>query len=454
MAAQCRRRWEGCMKLVERLERAREQGQALLAANFYNSETLLSVLRAAKRTSSAVILQTSPSTIEYLGLGQAYAMARAASAELGVETYLHLDHANDLALVRRCLDLGYDSVMIDASEEPLDANIEKTKQVIAWARAEGKTVEAELGYVPKLGQKEVTAERFTTPKRPRASLLRLESTSWRWPSEARTASTRRPRASTSRGSPRSAKWSMRRSCCTAARGSARWISNRHQKWDHQNQLRHRNQRHLYASSQAIAGRKGRDRPAQELSARHGRRHRSGCREDDDLRDRVRRTMSPLGRLLALSDQEKSRRGVVHTPREIAQQPAIWQKILADLEASRDPMREKLRAMGSGQPSAPPVVLIGAGTSDHIGRAVAPLFARNGAVMRRLSPAPICSPTTMSSCRRSVPVLPSRFRARDRARSRSQFCSCSFASTPSLATWSSPATHRGRWRSSTESETTY
>jgi fructose-bisphosphate aldolase class II/tagatose 1,6-diphosphate aldolase GatY/KbaY len=150
------------MKLVERLKLAREKGQALLAANFYNAETLLSVLRAAQRTRSAVILQTSPSTIDYLGLGQAYAMARAASSELGVESYLHLDHANDLALVRRCIQLGYDSVMIDASEESFAANVEKTKQVIAWARAEGKTVEAELGYVPKLGQKEVTTDRFTT----------------------------------------------------------------------------------------------------------------------------------------------------------------------------------------------------------------------------------------------------------------------------------------------------
>ena len=151
------------MKLVERLRQAREKGQALLAANFYNSETLLSVLRAAKRTGSAVILQTSPSTIDYLGLGQAYAMGRAASRDLDVETYLHLDHATDLALIRRCIDLGYDSVMIDASEETLEANIEKTKQVVSWARAAGKTVEAELGYVPKLGQKEVTSDRFTTP---------------------------------------------------------------------------------------------------------------------------------------------------------------------------------------------------------------------------------------------------------------------------------------------------
>jgi fructose-bisphosphate aldolase class II/tagatose 1,6-diphosphate aldolase GatY/KbaY len=152
------------MKLVTRLEQARAKGHALLAANFYNAETLLAVLRAAERTSSAVILQTSPSTIDYLGLELAYAMARSASAELGIEAYLHLDHAGDLALVRRCLDIGYDSVMIDASEEPVAINIQKTREVVAWAHAAGKTVEAELGYVPKLGQVGVTADRFTTPE--------------------------------------------------------------------------------------------------------------------------------------------------------------------------------------------------------------------------------------------------------------------------------------------------
>lgn len=86
-------------------------------------------------------------------------------------------------------------------------------------------------------------------------------------------------------------------------------------------------------------------------------------------------MNPLGRLLGLAEQEKARRGVVHTPREIAQQPAIWPKILGDLEQTREPLRQKLAAMGVGPPGAPGVVLIGAGTSDHIGRAVAPLMAK-------------------------------------------------------------------------------
>jgi tagatose-6-phosphate ketose/aldose isomerase len=86
-------------------------------------------------------------------------------------------------------------------------------------------------------------------------------------------------------------------------------------------------------------------------------------------------MSPLGRLVGLADQEKVRRGIVHTPREIAQQPAVWRKILGDLERDREPMRKKLAGMGVGGASTPPVVLIGAGTSDHVGRAVAPLLAK-------------------------------------------------------------------------------
>jgi tagatose-6-phosphate ketose/aldose isomerase len=94
-------------------------------------------------------------------------------------------------------------------------------------------------------------------------------------------------------------------------------------------------------------------------------------------------MNPLERLLGLAEQEKSRRGVVHTPREIAQQPAVWRKILGDLEKAREPWRKKLIGMGVGQ--ATPVVLIGAGTSDHVGRAVAPLLAKKWSCDARAIP---------------------------------------------------------------------
>src|SRR5262249_35493596 len=71
------------MEVLRELERARRDGHAILAANFYNAETLLAVLRAARRTNSPVILQTSPATLDYLGVEQACAMACAAAHELG-----------------------------------------------------------------------------------------------------------------------------------------------------------------------------------------------------------------------------------------------------------------------------------------------------------------------------------------------------------------------------------
>jgi fructose-bisphosphate aldolase class II/tagatose 1,6-diphosphate aldolase GatY/KbaY len=172
------------MEVLRELERARRERYAVLAANFYNAETLLAVLRAAQRTKSAVILQTSPATLavlraaqrtksavilqtspatlEYLGVEQASAMACAAAHELGVRAYIHLDHASDVGLVRRCLAFGYDSVMLDASEEDFDTNVERTREVVALAHRSGKAVEAELGYVPKLGQSPASAGDFTS----------------------------------------------------------------------------------------------------------------------------------------------------------------------------------------------------------------------------------------------------------------------------------------------------
>jgi fructose-bisphosphate aldolase class II/tagatose 1,6-diphosphate aldolase GatY/KbaY len=149
---------------LESVRAHRDAGQALLAANFYNTETLLAVLRAARQTNAQIILQTSPSTLEYLGLELAAAMARAAAREQNVTAWLHLDHATDPELIRRCIAAGYDSVMIDASEEELETNVARTREIVALAHPAGVAVEAELGYVPKLGQAEAEETGLTTPE--------------------------------------------------------------------------------------------------------------------------------------------------------------------------------------------------------------------------------------------------------------------------------------------------
>lgn len=50
-------------------------------------------------------------------------------------------------IVKKCIDAGYDSVMIDVSEESLEENIRLTKQVIVYAKKNGVIVESEIGFV-------------------------------------------------------------------------------------------------------------------------------------------------------------------------------------------------------------------------------------------------------------------------------------------------------------------
>lgn len=140
------------MKLQEKLKYCQENKSALLATNFYNFETLRGVLEAAKATKSPIILQLTRSSIEYMGLENAMNMGRTGLKSYGVEGWIHLDHGDSVDLVKQCLDAGFDSVMFDGSELPIEQNIKLTKSVVKLAKAFDANVEAELGYIAKLGQ--------------------------------------------------------------------------------------------------------------------------------------------------------------------------------------------------------------------------------------------------------------------------------------------------------------
>lgn len=140
------------MRLQSKLIELANNGKAILAANFYNLETLASILEAARKENSPVILQLSEGSIQYIGASVAAQMARKASEIFGVETWLHLDHGKDQDIIKTCLDNGFDSVMIDGSEFPLEENIRITSQVVQTAKPYSVNVEAELGYVAKLNQ--------------------------------------------------------------------------------------------------------------------------------------------------------------------------------------------------------------------------------------------------------------------------------------------------------------
>lgn len=87
--------------------------------------------------------------------------------------------------------------------------------------------------------------------------------------------------------------------------------------------------------------------------------------------------NPLRNILELPEQEKKERGLEHTPREIFQQPQTWIKTYQRCRAYLGDIDAMLHRAGAGNGAAisPMVYLVGAGTSDYIGRAVAPLLRR-------------------------------------------------------------------------------
>ncbi|HEX7005356.1 MAG TPA: class II fructose-bisphosphate aldolase [Trueperaceae bacterium] len=109
------------------------------------------VLRAAERARSPLLVQISQKDMSRCGVEvERFAEAfRDYLNELAitVPVGLHLDHTHDEALIERALEAGFTSVMIDASDYPLEENIRVTRRVADRAHARGASVEGELGTI-------------------------------------------------------------------------------------------------------------------------------------------------------------------------------------------------------------------------------------------------------------------------------------------------------------------
>ena len=130
----------------ELLERAVARGCAVGSFNTYNLEVTRAILGAAEARGVGVFLAAGSGALDYAGFRSLTEAMLAAADEARVPVAVHLDHSPDVATLRRCLDAGFTSVMIDGSLLPYDANVELTRAAVLAAN--GATVEAELGGVP------------------------------------------------------------------------------------------------------------------------------------------------------------------------------------------------------------------------------------------------------------------------------------------------------------------
>ena len=99
------------------------------------------VLDAAQEKSSPVILAYAEVFEPICPMEEFTPMLRAAAERAGVPVAVHLDHARRFEYIQKAVDNGFTSVMLDASDLPLEENIALTEKVVRLCRPLGISVE-------------------------------------------------------------------------------------------------------------------------------------------------------------------------------------------------------------------------------------------------------------------------------------------------------------------------
>ncbi|MCO5242973.1 MAG: class II fructose-bisphosphate aldolase [Anaerolineae bacterium] len=133
------------MTIVAWIDRAHREQWALGQFNISNLEVLQAIVEAANQERSPVIVGVSMGSLRHIGLPYLAGLIAGARQAATVPLFFHLDHGADLTTVQACIDIGFDSVMLDASRASVAENIHLVRQAVAYAHPRNVGVEAQIG---------------------------------------------------------------------------------------------------------------------------------------------------------------------------------------------------------------------------------------------------------------------------------------------------------------------
>jgi len=160
----------------EMFEKALKGQYAVGAFNVDNVDILKAVLDAAEEAKSPVIIALSPGQVNFIGKDHVRDVLDNCMKTITVPVALHLDHGKSVEICKECIDLGFTSVMIDASEYDLEKNIAITKEVVDYAKAKGVVVESELGAIAGIEEDVVVEDEYGHFTKPNEALRFVKET--------------------------------------------------------------------------------------------------------------------------------------------------------------------------------------------------------------------------------------------------------------------------------------
>jgi ketose-bisphosphate aldolase len=126
---------------------ARKKNFAYPAFNYIDQLSADAIVREAEKLNVPVFLCFAEVLKEFIEPADAFEIGRYYAEKAKVPVVLHLDHGTTKSLIFDAIDSGFKSVMIDASSDPFEENVRRTREVVEYAHLRGAVVEAEIGHV-------------------------------------------------------------------------------------------------------------------------------------------------------------------------------------------------------------------------------------------------------------------------------------------------------------------
>lgn len=133
--------------LKEILEIADNEENAVGAFNCTSLECVMAVIGAAEECGRPVILQYAQLHKTYISLEVIAPIMLWFAENASIPVCVHFDHGESVESCKRAIDAGFTSVMFDGSSLPYEENVERTREVVAYAHERDVSVEAELGHI-------------------------------------------------------------------------------------------------------------------------------------------------------------------------------------------------------------------------------------------------------------------------------------------------------------------
>lgn len=129
------------------IEIAKKGDIMLPAFNTTNMEMTLAIMDAFEANGMPGIVQIAPTNVKLTGYDYISEVAHRAIHDYTVPMALRLDHGKTLDDVRRAVEAGFTSVMIDGAALPFEENVRFSRRAVDYCHASGVSVEAELGAI-------------------------------------------------------------------------------------------------------------------------------------------------------------------------------------------------------------------------------------------------------------------------------------------------------------------